>query len=93
MKITKRKIQAASDYRDFNGLSLDEVEESYPDLYYDVISDIRNDVDEVYLSNDPANFFVGVHDKNENRYYVLRTDIVDSGWYEVDFEELFKYLK
>ena len=92
MKVTKKKIQAASDFRTFGGYSLDEVEESFPDLYYDMFYDLRTDVDEVFISNDPENIYIGAHDKNEDRYYIWRTDLEDPGWYEVDFEELFRYL-
>lgn len=92
MKITRKTIQAASDYRTFDGLSLDEVEESYPEIYADYFYDIRNDVDEVYISKNADCMYIGTHDKSEDKYYVFRNDIAEAGWYEVDFEELFEYL-
>ena len=97
MKITRKTIQAASDYRTFDGLSLDEVEESYPNIYYDYFYDIRNDVREVFLSKNPECKFVGVED-TEGKYYIYKTTTyyedgeVDPGWYEVTFQELFNYL-
>ena len=97
MKITRKTIQAASDYRTFDGLSIDEVEESYPTIYYDYFYDIRNDVREVFLSKNPECKFVGVED-TEGKYYVYKTTTyyedgeVDPGWYEVTFQELFNYL-
>lgn len=92
MKITRKPIKAASDYRTFDGLSLDEVEESYPEIYADYFYDIRNDVDEVYISKNADCMYIGTHDKSEDKYYVFRNDIAEAGWYEVDFEELFEYL-
>lgn len=97
MKITRKTIQAASDYRTFDGLSIDEVEESYPNIYYDYFYDIRNDVREVFLSKNPECKFVGVED-TEGKYYIYKTTThygdgeVDPGWYEVTFQELFSYL-
>lgn len=92
MKLTKRKIQAASDYRTFYGYSLDELEEIYPDIYADFFYDIRNDVDEVFISSNPANDCIGCHDMSEDKYYIWNEDVNDTGWYEVTFEELFNYL-
>ena len=91
MKLTRKKIQAASDYRTFVGLSLDEVEESNPDVYYDYIYDIRFDVDTVYLSKSDSNNMVGVQDK-EGKYYVYNAED-EPGWYEINFDELFTYLQ
>ena len=94
MKITKRKVTASTDYRTFDGFRLDEVEEMFPDIYYDYFYDIRNDVEEVYISRDPECEFVGALD-TDGMYLVYKKEDPDfgPGWFEVTFEELAEYLK
>ena len=94
MKISRKKIQAASDFRVFSGLTLEELSESDPDLYYDFFHDIRSDAELAYISKNSDCDFVGVKD-NEGKYYVYKKSygIDGPGWYEVDFNELFNYLK
>lgn len=95
MKITKRKIMAASDYRTFDGLALDELFESNPDLYYDYFHDIRFDVDEALISRNPNCPYIGVIDKEGKHYVYKNAELGEEGpgWYEVSFAELFDYLK
>lgn len=92
MKLTKRKIQAASDYRTFDGYDLDEFQEIYPDLYMDFIYDIRYDVQKVFVSRNPECNFIGVRDTDDGYYVYDNSMVVDPGWYEVTFSELADYL-
>lgn len=94
MKVTKRKIQAASDFRTFDGYDLDEMQEIFPDIYMDFIYDIRYDVNTVYISKNPNCPYIGVQDSLGD-YYVYVNDHPDfePGWFEVTFTELSNYLE
>jgi len=94
LKITKHKILAASDFRTFSGYDLDELEESFPDIFYDYIYDIRHDVSRVFVSHNPKCEFIGALD-SDGGYYVYKKEDPDfgPGWFEVDFTELAEYLK
>lgn len=94
MKITKRKIQAASDFRTFAGYDMDEMQESSPDVYWDYLYDIRTDVQRCFISFNPNCEFIGVQDSLGD-YFVYKVDDPDfgPGWFEVTFEELSEYLK
>ena len=93
MKLTKRKIQAASDFRTFDGYDLDELQESFPDTYMDYIYNVRYDVAKVFLSRDVDCDYIGCQDSLGD-YYVC--NIIESGydpeWFEVTFQELSDYL-
>lgn len=93
MKITRKKIQAASDYRTFDGLSVDELEESESELYYDYFFDIRKDIREAFISKNRDCKYVGVEDQ-EGKYYIYDAEGSEGpGWYEVTFDQLFEYLQ
>lgn len=93
MKITHKKIQAASDYRTFDGLSIDEIEESYPDIFEFYFKDIYNDIEEVYLSKNPNNNRVAILDTDGMYCAYLANGTEGPGWYETTFKDLFDWLK
>lgn len=94
MKITRCKIQAAEDFRSFNGYDMDEMKELFPDVYYDWLYDIRTDVKQCFISENPQCKFIGVQDTLGD-YYIYKIDDPDfgPGWFEVSFEELSEYLR
>ena len=94
LKITKRKVTAASDFRTFNGYDLDELSEWYPDILYDHLYDIQDDIKQVFVSNNPECEFFGVEDLSGN-YFVYKQYDPDygPGWFEVDFAALADYLQ
>lgn len=92
MRITRtRKINAASDFRRFDGFTVEELQEIYPDIFEDMIEDIQEDIDEIYISKNPACPFYGVKELDgsidlwvPDRYGRME----GPGWFEVTFEEL-----
>lgn len=94
MKITKRKITAAQDFRSFDGFSPEELKELDPDFYYDVVYNIRNDVDTIYLSKNSDCEYIGALDSDGNYfYYKLNDPETIETWFESSFEELANLLK
>lgn len=95
MKITHRKIAASTDYRTFDGFSLEELEEIYPDIYLDVFYDVRYDVETAFISRNPDCKYYGAQSPDDNLYYLWSPKgfrKMSPGWYEVTFEELSRAL-
>ena len=89
MKRMIRNVQAASDFRTFDGYSIDEVLELFPEIYEYYLARVSDDIDRVYIPRHIAKCeYIGVLD-TEGQYYVWEGDGEDGpGWYEVTFEEL-----
>lgn len=94
MRITCRKIQASSDFRIFDAYSVEEAEEMIPEIYYDFFYDVRNDVNQIYVSKNPLCTHIGAQD-SDGRYFVYDEAEPEfgPGWFEVTFAELSDYLK
>ena len=89
-----RQISAAQDLRTFDALTLQELKETNPDIYFDYFHDIRHDVDTAYISKNPECEFIGALDTDGDYYIYNRVPDFndDPGWYQISFDELFDYL-
>ena len=97
MKKLLRTIQAAQDFRQFYGFTIDELIEDESPYYYDLFRDIEDDVEFAYLSANPKCNWIGVLDTT-GRYYVTSISDVEYDewqpyWKEVSFEQLCNYFK
>lgn len=87
MKITKKKIQAASDYRTFDAYTPEEIDEMFPDWETWASKEEIHDAELVYLPKSEENPYIGIkYPDGEIWVYGAGRDA------KVSFEELCDYM-